>query len=248
MTQHDAQMKEILTGVLIGATIGAVAAYFIAQQGKSHHDLDDDLDNLQDENGFFEDEEESPLWLEGIAGVLLAGVASLLLAPSYGNLLREHISEAYENVNAHTWKLINSLQFKGNMIGDMLGKQTAEWNDKALELTDTLTEEVRTWAEALRDAAEQAKVKAAEMDKTPHYRQKISEVLEWSQKAIELADTVSEEVKEWSDDIAEVAEELQSSEKRRHSDAHPQHDVVGEVIEWATLGVNLWQAIKQKKH
>ena len=261
MFHKETKSNDLVTGILIGAVVGAVAGILLAPKG---HDIAQDI---ADGTGNFikqaksrltghHADESSPYWLGGILGALLGGSSAIILTPKSSRVLREYIADSYQNVSDRTWQLINNLNEKGEEIADLLKGQTSVWAERSLEITESVTDEVREWAEALRDAASEAQQKAEQFGKNPAYQNKISEVLNWSQKALEIADEVTHEVKNWKESIQSVIRDSSHPARRAfEQDGHHKHSThacdtsqtVSQLVDWATVGFNIWQNLQSKK-
>ncbi len=258
MSNDESKIPEILIGLALGVAVGSVVTLLLTH--KSGRQLSGDiLDSVHD----FMDSAKctirrkkhslNPFLVGGVLGSMLGGISGIILSPKTGQMLREHIAETYESMSDHTLELINSLNTKGEELKDLLASQTDEWAEKSLEQTEKILEEVHLWAEELREAALEAREQAEELGSVPGYREKIDDILQWSDKAEEVANEISDEVKEWVESFRQGVQSLKMrsqnssepfDEERASSQSKPN---VNDLIEWAALGINLWQSLKHKK-
>jgi len=257
--KEEPKSNDLITGMLIGAAVGAVAGILLAPKGQDIvHDIADGTSSLlkKAKSCLKHDhaDEHSPYYLGNILGALLNGASKVILSPKSSKVVREYISESYQNVSDRTWQLINNLNAKGEEIAELVKNQSSAWTERSFEVAETVTEEVHEWAEALRNAALEAKLKAEKHGKDPAYQNKIVEVLSWSQKALDIADEVTYEVKNWKETIQSALKnscnQAQCFEQNGHHknyDRSEGTDSVSQLVEWATVGFNIWQNLQHNK-
>ncbi|PYI56145.1 YtxH domain-containing protein [Paenibacillus flagellatus] len=102
--------------------------------------------------------------LGAIVGGVLGAVTALLLAPKSGKELRKDLSEQAHRVSEKTLELAETVGTKTHEIAETVGaktqviakqvsEQTGEWVQKAKEVVETVSDEVRAWKDARREVA-----------------------------------------------------------------------------------------------
>lgn len=262
--QDNNTTNDLLVGLAIGGVIGAVAALLLApksgrelvndisDQAKAltHYD-EESCSSCSKESDIDEDESTmsagDPLLWGSIAGTLLGAVTGLLLTPKAGRHFRSQLGEVYQDVSDRTRNLIESLNQKSLEISRTVAAKATGWADTTLELTDSASEEVKEWADAVKDAAAKARTQAISLGHDTHQQDKILEIMEWSAKASELADNVTKEVHKWVKSIHEMSDRLKKPRSKHSSNDNQPRDIAAEVAEWTLLGVNLWQNLRGRK-
>ena len=259
MSNHNEYTHDLLIGAVVGGVIGALAAFLIAP--KSGRQL---IDELAKNDGFFHkftnQEAESyaqkikteggknPLLLGGIAGALLGAVSGFLLAPKPSRELFSSLADQFQDVTDKTLSLVSNINQKSQEIALGISTQTAEWAEKTLETTDHILRELLLWEDAVKEAANTVTRKAESMNE-PDRRDRVLEVLDWAQNALRMGENVTTEVKAWARVVNDIAEKVRS-----HPDTFNVEPEVSshasnarDILEWAALGVSLWQNIKKKR-
>lgn len=264
MSNHKDFTNDLLLGVVVGGVVGALAAILLTP--KSGRQL---IDDISKSDGFFSKKSDigdaeswsayamklkseggkNPLLLGSVAGALLGAVSGLLLAPRPGSELLSALSGQYQEISDKTLSLIENINQKSQEIALGMSSQTAEWAENTLNITDSILCEVSLWEDAIKEAANRATAQA-EFMKEPERQEKILEALDWAQKALALGENVTTEIRDWAKAIKDLAERV-----RKHPDTFDEEpklsngsgNTAKDVLEWAALGVNLWQNIKKRR-
>lgn len=91
--------------------------------------------------------------LGAIVGSVLGAVTALLLAPKSGKELRADLSEQAHVVSGKTQELAGTVSAKTQEISKQVSEHTGVWVQKAKEVIDTVTDEVKAWKEARQEVA-----------------------------------------------------------------------------------------------
>ncbi|TMV48379.1 YtxH domain-containing protein [Paenibacillus mesophilus] len=91
--------------------------------------------------------------LGAIVGSVLGAVTALLLAPKSGKELRADISEKAHTISEKTQELAGTVGAKTQELAKNVSVHTDEWVQKAKEVVDTVSEEVKTWKESRKEVA-----------------------------------------------------------------------------------------------
>lgn len=239
--KRDNHSQKLIGFVIIGGLVGAGAALLLTKKSAKEifQDMSHQAHNCVKSYG------KHKLLCNSVVGTLLCAISGLFLAPKSGSQLRHYLTDTYQEVNDRTWELLHSLNQKGGEAAEAIAEQTIEWMEKTIEIADEVTSEVDAWAQILKSAASRARTIATHMEEDSRQQQHILEVVEWSQRAVELANQVTHEAQNWTGTIREVVNSAKSTatSKEKEVEANP----IANVIEWAVLGMNLWQHI-QKRH
>lgn len=177
-----------------------------------------------------------------VAGAV--GIAAFLLISKLRKR-NNSLPDLYEDISYRTQEFVRSLEKqKGNVVHE-LSTKAAGWADKIFDIVENVTEEAKNWAEIVNDAAAEAHLRAEELELNPEYSAKALEILNWSQKAIQMAESLMEEVEVWSDQVQKFAKKAGHSAK--HSTKTNNHIEPADIIQWASLGIDLWKQIRAAK-
>ncbi len=145
-------MNNLVKGALLGGAIAGVAGLLLAPKAGSEL-LDDIVETYESakKNGYdFVDavKEKTPFMVEtetenhssmvlGIAlGVVISGIASLLLAPSSGKKMRKLIGDQYDNIREKAEEFVSSVEDKGEKVID----EVSEWKEILADLFEKLSQ------------------------------------------------------------------------------------------------------------
>jgi len=87
-----------------------------------------------------------------VVGSVLGAVTALLLAPKSGKELRADIAEQAHQVGEKTQRLAGTVGSKTQVLAKQVSTQTGEWLQKAKDAAETMTDEVKAWKEARKEA------------------------------------------------------------------------------------------------
>lgn len=150
------EQNDFIKGALVGGVLGGVAALLMAP--KSGKDLRDDIsegyqminkrshdlaDGIREQgqcwmdsiNGKEESHHPSHFFVGGTIGAVIGAVAALLLAPSSGNKLREHLGDSYEEIRDKAEAVLKGFN---NTRHNFEGK-IDDWKDTFLTIVDKLS-------------------------------------------------------------------------------------------------------------
>jgi gas vesicle protein len=113
--------------------------------------------------------------LGAVVGGLLGAVTALLLAPKAGSELRSDLSEQYQNVSEKTQKIAGDVSERTQKIaGDVsqrtqvlastVSEKSKEYAGKAKEAAESVTNEIKSWKEVKKEAADAAEDIAEAVD------------------------------------------------------------------------------------
>lgn len=102
--------------------------------------------------------------LGAVVGGVLGAVTALLLAPKSGKELRKDIAEQAHRVGEKTQELYGVVSSKTQQLAGTVGEKTqqivknvsehtGEWMQKAKEVVDSVSDEVKAWKEARQETA-----------------------------------------------------------------------------------------------
>lgn len=201
-------------------------------------------------------------------GSLLGSVAALLIAPKAGKKLRQEICDTYCDLSERTQDLAK----KGKSMAQSIGSRSNEWAGKARDAVDGAKKSVRGWIgqeeeeeednsardfligglaggvvgaalglllapkageelrEELKDKFEDVNDRAQAFAKSSQ-----SKANEWLDLAREVVDHLTDEAHEKGEEFVDKAKGL-INHKRIH-----------DVMDWAALGIRVWQRAKKSK-
>ena len=210
------------------------------------------------------------LMLGAIAGGIAGALTVLLLVPKYSpkpantaNDLMQSLSNHYDGIRIKASSLIDNITQKSQEIAEGVSSYTEEWAEKALTLSNTVIEELTRWEDAIKEAVITTTVQAEQLNESEG-KEKLLDTLEWARKALNFAENAIKELTSWAEVIRDTAEEARPESKSFRSEPHKYRGnransyineeaesttshVAKEVLEWATLGLNLWQSVKKRR-
>lgn len=248
MKEQNSHSTDLIIAAVIGGVLGAAAGILLAPKREYK---EPSLTSIEGIKSYFSDDHKkdklsgSPLMWSGVGGTLLGAVAGLLLTPKPGSEIRHLISDTYQQVADTTQDLVNSFNDKSKEIAHMASAQTSEWAGKALDLSENLLNEAKNWADIVKDAASTARHHAMKFKDDVNFKHKLSEILEWAHKAESLAENVLKEMLEWVQSIRRAIE--RSDVHHTHSHSNGTHNAINDVMDWAAVGIDIWQKMKSKR-
>ncbi len=259
MSHDQDPSKKVLLGFIVGSVVGTAAILLLTHKParKIFQDVSGQAQkcakNYMHFNGASSGHANNRSeWLgehkflcSSVVGALLAAMGGVFLIPKASSQLRHYLTDTYQEVNDRTWELLHRLNQKGGEIVNIVGEQTFEWMEKTLTIADEVTNEVDAWAEIIKTAANRARAIAAHMEEDSRQQQHILEVVEWSQKAVDIANEVTHEAQNWTQSIRDLVNSAKLQKEPSNSPENMGNPVV-DIIEWAALGVNLWQNMRHR--
>lgn len=251
MKEDRLNNKDFVIAAAVGGILGVIAAALISSKTGRHmrkeHSFGETIKSMLPEetrSNLFAEKRSAPiignpLVLGGVAGTLLGAITGLLLAPKPGSDVGHIISDTYQQVADITQDLVNNFNNKSQEIAALASSRSADWATKTLDMTDSLVSEARSWAEIVESAAQKAKAHAVKMKDDPEYQHKFGEIMEWAHKAERMAQGVSREMREWAQSIRRAAERVETN--------HSGNNALTEVMDWAVVGIDIWQKIKNRR-
>lgn len=88
-----------------------------------------------------------------VVGGVMGAVAALLLAPKSGKELRADIADQAQQLGSKTQKLAETVSSKTQVLAKQVTDQTGELLHKAKEMAESVSEEMKVWKEARKEAA-----------------------------------------------------------------------------------------------
>jgi gas vesicle protein len=204
------------------------------------------------------------LMLGAIAGGIAGALTVLLLAPKFvpksantTNEMIQSLSNHYDGIRTKASSLIENITQKSQEIAQGVSSYTEEWAEKTLTISNTVIDELSRWESAIKEAIITTTVQAEQMTESEGH-DKLIDTLEWARKALNVAENAIKEINSWAEVIRDTAEGATPQSKAFKSDAHrsrtnsykneePTSHIAKEVLEWATLGLNLWQSVKKQR-
>lgn len=192
-------------------------------------------------------DENRSMILAALAGAAFGALAGWLLVEATKAKRKERLYPG--GLNGF---LPQNLNTKIRNLVDLVTHKTGDWIDQALHTSEEIAQEVRDWSEAVRAAAENAQlqVKDLEQREVSH----VAEILNWSEKAIEVTDRIIDEVHRLSKKAHEETEDFHIEEEdleieegnspKNHAYRRPE-DSISQFVEWGLLGLNLFQSLRQ---
>jgi gas vesicle protein len=200
-------------------------------------------------------------------GSLLGSVAAILIAPKEGKKLRQDICETCSDLTERTQDLAR----RGKSIAQSIGSQSNQWAGKAKEAVEGAKKSVRGWMGQEEEEVEENSArdfliggiaggivgaaiglllapKAGEelrhdiiekyddvSDTTQAFAKRTqSKANKWIDLARQVVDDLTEEAHDKGEDLVDRAKGL-INHKRIH-----------DVMDWASLGVRVWQKMKKR--
>lgn len=249
MKEQNNYKTDLIIAAVIGGVLGAAAGVLLAPKREAK---EPNLTSFEGIKSYFSEDSKktsfssNPLVWSGVGGTLLGAVTALILAPKVGSEIRHIISDTYQQVADTTQDLVNSFNEKSQEIAHMASLQTSEWSSKALDMADGLLNQAKDWAAVVQHAALKAKTQAMKFKDDPHLQHKFSEILEWAHKAEAMAERVLKEMLEWVQSIRRAVE--RSETHTSHSLSNGSHSAISDVMDWAAVGIDIWQKMKSKRH
>lgn len=260
MSHQSNSSRDLFIGLAAGGALGAFAVFLLnSEKGKGlFRTLSQDVQQgAREFNGAprrpreAEDGEagDNKLLWRGVAGSLIGALSSLLLTPRTTRKLRQYLADSFEQVSDRTIEMVNSINEKGQEAVEVVTQQGIEWAERALQLADGVNREVDAWSDVVRAAAERAKEVAADAEDDA-VKQQMREIMEWSDKALDVTERVTSEVRAWSVSLRRAVQRAEHHGAKLHKKgSRSQQQVVSDIMEWAAMGVNLWQNMRnQKRH
>lgn len=201
-------------------------------------------------------------------GSLLGSVAALLVAPKAGKKLRQELCDTYCDLSERTQDLAK----RGKSIAQSIGSHSNEWAGKARHAVDGAKKSVRGWMGQEEEEEEDNSgrdfliggiaggvvgaalglllaPKAGE-ELRQEIRDKYDDVSDRTQafakssqsKANEWLDLAREVVDHFTEEAHEKGEELVDRAKGLIN-----HQRIHDVMDWAALGIRVWQRAKKAK-
>lgn len=254
MTHNNSnQTKRLLMGLVIGGLVGSAAALILAPSSgrQLRKDIADKAEDILESGQEYFDKgksaflNESTLLWGSVAATLLGTVSGILLSPRASYALKGYLKDHYEQIYDHTSSLVNQINEKGQALAEMAGERTAEWAETALATADYVSEEVEEWADLVRHAAEKVQLEA--QDGNGSQQHKVEELLEWANKAVHTVENVRREVKKWTNFLRKAVRNGNVASHIFENEGGTTKNIISEVADWAVLGFNVWQNIKNKR-
>jgi gas vesicle protein len=246
--EQNSHRTDLIIAAVIGGVLGAAAGVLLAPKREYK---EPSLTSIEGIKSYFSEDKRNnfsgnPLVWSGVGGTLLGAVAGLLLTPKPGSEIRHLIADTYQQVADTTQDLVNSFNDKSKEIAHMASLQSTEWAGKALDLSENLLNEAKNWADIVKDAASKAKHHAMKFKDDVNFKHKFNEILEWAHKAEALAESVLKEMLEWVQSIRRAVERF-DVHSTSLSSSNGTHNAITDVMDWAAVGIDIWQKMKNKR-
>lgn len=206
------------------------------------------------------------LILGALAGGIAGALTVLLLVPKYSpkppsaaNDLMQTLSNHYDGIKVKASSLVDNISQKSQEIAEGVSAYTEEWAEKTLAMSNNVIEELSRWETAIKEAVITTTVQAESMAESES-KERLIDTLEWARKALNFAENAIKEINSWAEVIRDTAEGARSQAKplksntyRHKVNLHNEEEeestshIAKEVLEWATLGLNLWHNVKKQR-
>lgn len=174
-----------------------------------------------------------------LIGTVVGGIAALLIAPKAGKELCEDLIEGYNCINKRTHEFTDDLKERGQCLLDSINGVEHNHSANTMLIGSTVGAVIAALAALLLAPQAGSKLRKQLGDKYEEIREKAEDVVhDINRKRHNFEDKIDD----WKDTFLTIIEKLSSQKNGKHRSAG-----MDEIVEWATLGLRLYNQFQKRK-